>query len=99
MESYIDRIKLMKSRKKMTNEQLAEKSGIPLGTLSKIMAGMSDSPKVASIVAICGALDCSVEYIVTGTPENNQVRPTLYILKCSFSRPLSCNNFKRLFFR
>lgn len=70
MESYIDRIKLLKAEKKITNEQLAERSGIPLGTLSKILAGMSDSPKLANVVAICGALDCSVEYIVTGTPEN-----------------------------
>ena len=70
MESYIDRIKQIKGQKKMTNEQLAERSGIPLGTLSKLLAGMSESPKLSNIVAICNALDCTVEYIVTGTPEN-----------------------------
>ncbi len=70
MESYLDRIKLIKNEKKMTNEQLSERTGIPLGTLSKILAGMSDSPKLSNIVAICNALDCSVEYIVSGTPEN-----------------------------
>ena len=70
MESYLDRIKLMKNEKKMTNEQLSDRTGIPLGTLSKILAGMSDSPKLSNIIAICNALDCSVEYIVSGTPEN-----------------------------
>lgn len=70
METYIDRIKLLKSQKKITNEQLASLTGIPLGTLSKLLAGMSDSPKLSNIIAICGALDCSVEYIVSGTPEN-----------------------------
>lgn len=70
MESYLERIKQLKSEKKMTNERLAERSGIPLGTLSKMLAGMSDSPKLSNIVAICRALDCSVEYIVSGTPEN-----------------------------
>ena len=70
MESYIDRIKLLKSQKKITNEQLSALSGIPLGTLSKLLAGMSDSPKLSNIIAICSALDCSVEYIVSGTPEN-----------------------------
>ena len=70
MDSYLNRIKLMKNEKKMTNEQLSERTGIPLGTLSKILAGMSDSPKLSNIVAICNALDCSVEYIVSGTPEN-----------------------------
>ena len=70
METYIDRIKRLKNEKKMTNEQLSERTGIPLGTLSKILAGMSDSPKLSNIIAICNALDCSVEYIVSGTPEN-----------------------------
>ncbi|MBQ7173231.1 MAG: helix-turn-helix domain-containing protein [Clostridia bacterium] len=70
METYIDRIKQLKSQKKMTNELLAERSGIPLGTLSKVLAGMSDSPKLSTVVAICNALDCSLEYIVSGIPEN-----------------------------
>jgi len=70
MESYLDRIKLLKNERKMTNDQLSERSGIPLGTLSKILAGMSDSPKLSTIVAICSALDCSVEYIVSGAVEN-----------------------------
>ena len=70
MESYLDRLKLLKNERKMTNDQLADLSGIPLGTLSKILAGMSDSPKLSSIIAICNALECSVEYIVSGVPEN-----------------------------
>ena len=70
METYLDRIKLLKNQQKMTNEQLSERSGIPLGTLSKILAGMSDSPKFSNMIAICGALGCSVEYIASGAPEN-----------------------------
>ena len=70
METYIDRIKWMKNERKMTNERLSERSGIPLGTLSKLMAGMNESPKLSNIVAICNALDCSVDFIVTGNPEN-----------------------------
>ena len=71
METYLDRIKKLKNEQKLTNDQLAERSGIPLGTLSKILAGMSDSPKLATMIALCGALGCSVEYIVNGTPENH----------------------------
>jgi len=71
METYLERIKQLKSRKKITNDMLASRTGIPLGTLSKILAGMSDSPKLSNIVAICEALDCSVEYIVSGKPENH----------------------------
>jgi len=71
METYLDRIKRVKNEQKLTNDQLAERSGIPLGTLSKILAGMSDSPKLSNMIALCGALGCSMEYIVNGTPENN----------------------------
>ena len=67
---YIDRIKLLKSEKKITNDRLSEMTGIPLGTLSKILAGISDSPKLANIVAICDALDSTLEYVVNGVPEN-----------------------------
>ncbi len=70
METYIDRIKKIKSEKKLTNDQLAALSGIPLGTLSKVLAGMNDSPKLSTLLSICRALDCSLEYIVTGEPEN-----------------------------
>lgn len=68
--TYIDRIKSIKSEKKITNDMLSEMTGIPLGTLSKILAGISDSPKLSNIVAICDALDCSLDYILTGIPEN-----------------------------
>ena len=67
---YIERIKTRKSEKKITNDQLSELTGIPVSTLSKILAGFSDSPKLSNIVAICDALDCSLDYIVSGVPEN-----------------------------
>ncbi len=68
--TYIDRIKQIKSERKITNDRLSEMTGIPLGTLAKILAGISDSPKLANVVAICAALECSVDYILTGIPEN-----------------------------
>lgn len=67
---YRDRIKQLKSQRKITNDQLASMTGIPLGTLSKILAGISDSPKLANMIAICEALGCSLDYIVNGTMEN-----------------------------
>ncbi len=67
---YIERIKKLKNEKKITNDRLSELTGIPLGTLSKLLAGISDSPKLVNIVAIAKALDCSVDYIVSGTAQN-----------------------------
>ena len=68
---YIARIKKIKSERKITNERLSELTGIPLGTLSKRLAGISDSPKLANIVAIADALGCTLDYIVSGITENN----------------------------
>ena len=67
---YIERIKKLKTEKRITNERLSELTGIPLGTLSKILAGISDSPKLSNIVAIADALECSIDYIVNGTHQN-----------------------------
>ena len=68
---YIERIKKIKSEKKITNDKLSELTGIPLGTLSKILAGMNDSPKLSNVIAIANALGCSIDYLVSGAPENN----------------------------
>lgn len=67
---YIERIKKIKNERKITNDRLSELTGIPLGTLSKILAGISDSPKLVNIVAIADALGCTLDYIVSGTTEN-----------------------------
>ena len=67
---YIKRIKEVKNARKMTNDELAERTGIPGGTLSKILAGISESPKFCNIVAICEALNCSLDYIMYGEEEN-----------------------------
>ncbi len=67
---YIDRIKKIKNERKITNDRLSELTGIPLGTLSKILAGISDSPKLVNIVAIADALGCTLDYIVSGVSEN-----------------------------
>ena len=67
---YIKRIKEIKNQRKMTNDELAEKTGIAGGTLSKILAGISESPKLCNFVAICEALNCSLDYIMYGIEEN-----------------------------
>ena len=68
---YIKRIKKIKNERKMTNDELAEKTGIAVGTLSKILAGISESPKLCNFVAICEALNCSLDYIMYGIEENS----------------------------
>lgn len=68
---YIERIKKCKSEQKINNEMLSAMTGIPFGTLSKILAGISDSPRLSNMMAICDALGVSLQYIMTGEPVNH----------------------------
>lgn len=48
-------IEEMKQRKKelgYTNEQISEMSGVPLGTVQKIFAGVTDAPRYATIMSL-----------------------------------------------
>ncbi|MGN1165121.1 MAG: Uma2 family endonuclease [Lachnospiraceae bacterium] len=48
-------IEEMRQRKKelgYTNEQIAELSGVPLGTVQKIFAGVTDTPRYATIMSL-----------------------------------------------
>lgn len=67
---YVSRLKARKAELGMTNEQLAAASGVPMGTLSKLLAGMNDSPKLGNLVALCQTLELSLDYAVYGKPEN-----------------------------
>ncbi len=69
-KTWLDRIKEKKRALKMTNETLSEKSGIPLGTLNKILAGTSDDPKLSTLAAFAQVFDISVDYIVFGDGES-----------------------------
>lgn len=62
----LERIKKIKNEKKLTNETLSKKSGIPIGTLSKILAGIIKDPKVGILIALSDALDVSVDYLAYG---------------------------------
>ena len=70
MQDYIERIKQLKSERKMTTEDLSAASGVPVGTLSKILAGVSDSVKLSNIVAVSEALGVSLNHLVLGIEDN-----------------------------
>ena len=55
-----DNIKAIKKEKGLTNKDLAEISGVPLNTLSKILCGMTTNPTINTLMALAGALDCKI---------------------------------------
>jgi transcriptional regulator with XRE-family HTH domain len=54
-------------------QELSEKSGVPLGTLSKITAGITEDPKLATLQAIAGALDCTINDLINN--DDNEALP------------------------
>lgn len=68
----------MNKRKKelnLTNAQLSELSGIPMGTLSKIMAGIIKNPKLNTLQALARVLECTIDDFYEVSAENNKSPP------------------------
>lgn len=74
------RIDYMNKRKKelnLTNAQISELSGVPMGTLSKIMAGIIKNPKLNTLQALARVLECTIDdfYDPPINNENNKSPP------------------------
>lgn len=68
----------------MTNEALSEKTGIPNGTLNKILAGTSDDPKLSTLAAFARVFDVSVDYIIFGDSDSLHLSKTEKALVLNF---------------
>lgn len=55
--------KIVEYKKKlgMTTEELSEKSGVPIGTLNKILSGATKDPKLETLKAIARVLGLSLD--------------------------------------
>jgi len=51
----------LKQERGMTSEDLAQSSGVPLGTLNKILNGQTKNPSLETVFALAHALGCSVD--------------------------------------
>lgn len=54
-------IREAKERKHLTTAQLADLTGIPESTLGKLLANQRSDPKLSTFIALCKALDISVD--------------------------------------
>lgn len=57
----LDKIEEYKKRLGMTTAELAEKSGVPKGTLDKILSGVTKDPKLETLKAIARVLGCTLD--------------------------------------
>lgn len=69
------RIKSEKKKAGMTNDELSLASGVPIGTLRKILSGGTTEPKLPALMSIASALNTSVDYLVYGKSQENEKKP------------------------
>lgn len=60
------RLKSCKKAANLTNDELSSLSGVPLGTINKILSGDTQEPKLPAFMALAAALNTSVDYLVYG---------------------------------
>ena len=56
-------------QKRIKNQELAALSGIPIGTLNKILYGETTDPGINTMYAIAKALNCKVDDFITDENE------------------------------
>ena len=57
----LNKINEIKKKLGMTTEELSQKSGVPIGTLNKILSGQTEDPKFFTLKAIARALGCTLD--------------------------------------
>lgn len=70
-DDMINRIKTKKKEIGLTNKQLSELSGVPFGTLNKILGSETKEPSINAIIKISHALGVPTNYIISGIVENS----------------------------
>lgn len=69
LNEMICRIKALKKERRLSNETLSALSGIPKGTLSKILGSETKDPQISNIIKIAQAFGVSADYIIFGKKE------------------------------
>ena len=77
----IDRIKKIKKERKLSNEELSKSSGIPIGTLAKILGSETKDPQISNIIKIAEALEISADYLIFGEIRNSFSSASFDIVK------------------
>jgi phage repressor protein C with HTH and peptisase S24 domain len=72
---WLDFIKKRKKEQGLTNDALAERSGIAIGTLNKLLSGASQDPKLSTLLPLAGALGCTPDEMLGIAKESAPTLP------------------------
>lgn len=73
----LDIINSLKKEKSLTTEQLSIESGVPVGTLNKILNGTTKDPKLETLKALARVLGCSLDDFDDTSINNEKIGVTL----------------------
>ena len=59
----LNKLKELKAEKKLTNQQIADLSGVPLSTVTRVLNGQTDNPNIQTIEDIFNGMGVSIEDI------------------------------------
>ena len=62
--SVVEKLAYLKRKQKMNSEDLAECSGVPIGTLNKILSGATKNPALKNMYAIANTFNVPVRYLI-----------------------------------
>lgn len=79
----LEKISEYKKKLNLTTEELSEKSGVPIGTLNKILSGATKDPKLETLKSIAKVLGLSLDDF-DDTNRNNKSQD---ITKAILERP------------
>mgnify|MGYP001081034828 CR=1 FL=1 len=66
----IEKLRQLKKKSHMTNQQIAEKSNIPESTVARIFSGKTPNPTIATVISMTRAMGGSVaDLLITGTED------------------------------
>lgn len=57
----LEKIAKFKKELNLTNEELSKKSGVPAGTLNKILSGVTKDPKLETLKSLARVLNCTLD--------------------------------------
>ena len=80
MDSFAKKLKDLKNRRGLTANELSDASGVPLGTLNKLLTGVIEEPKLSTAKALAAALGTSVAAMLgeaSDTPSADDERKLL----------------------
>ena len=66
-----DYLKALKLKKNLTNQELSDLSGVPVGTINRIMANQTDNPSFQTVCDIVIALDGSLDGLAGIRPKKD----------------------------